>query len=331
MRSRNARIDATRYPDSVMRYRPAGGFRDARAKKIYNGGDNRPLDAPVAMLKLFSRLPMWALYAMSGVLYLLAYYVVRHRDRVIREQIERVFPNLTPRQRRSIHKTYIKNFCDVLLEVVKSVSISADDMRSRVKILNVEVARQFLDAQQSVLLVTSHLCNWEWLLQGVALQLGFPLDAAYKPLHDAWAERLMLKVRSRFGARLVPAKELLSDFLRRRGIVRALAMNADQAPVSTDKRHWTQFLGQDTAFYIGAEQIAKATRLPIIYTHMYRVRRGYYEVELKLLWDGRESVPAGEITERYARVNEADVLQHPADWLWSYRRWRLKKPLYGAT
>jgi len=60
----------------------------------------------------------------------------------------------------------------------------------------------------------------------------------------------MLKIRSRFGARLVPAKELLADFLRRRGIVRAVAMNADQAPVSTDKRYWTQFLGQDTAFYI---------------------------------------------------------------------------------
>ena len=36
------------------------------------------------------------------------------------------------------------------------------------------------------------------------------------------------------------------------------------------------------------------------------------------------------ITERYARACEADVLEHPADWLWSYRRWKLKKPLYGA-
>ena len=139
--------------------------------------------------------------------------------------------------------------------------------------------------------VTSHLCNWEWLLQGVVLQLGYPLDAAYKPLHDAWAERLMLKVRSRFGARLVPAKELLADFLRRRGVVRAVAMNADQAPVSTDKRYWTQFLGQDTAFYVGAEQIARGTRLPIMYLVMRRVRRGHYEVELQQLWDGRETLP----------------------------------------
>ena len=94
----------------------------------------------------------------------------------------------------------------------------------------------------------------------------------------------MLKIRSRFGARLVPAKELLTDFLKRRGIVRAVAMNADQAPVSTDKRYWTRFLGQDTAFYVGTEQIARATRLPILYTAMRRVRRGFYEVEVRPLW-----------------------------------------------
>ncbi len=282
------------------------------------------------MVQFFSRLPMRALYAFSGFLYFLAYYIVRHRHRVIREQLLRVFPSMSEAERAAIHRRFLKNFCDVLMEVLKSASLSPEAMSARVSILNLPLARGYLDAGQSVMFVTSHLCNWEWLLQGVVLQLGYPLDAAYKPLHDAWAERLMLKVRSRFGARLVPAKELLADFLRRRAVVRAVAMNADQAPVSTDKRHWTTFLGQDTAFYVGAEQIARGTRLPIMYLVMRRVRRGHYQVELQQLWDGREALPPNAITERYARACELDVLKSPADWLWSYRRWRLKKPLYGA-
>jgi KDO2-lipid IV(A) lauroyltransferase len=224
----------------------------------------------------------------------------------------------------------LKNFCDVLVEVLKSVSMTEADICARVQLLNLDQARRYLDAGQSIMFVTSHLCNWEWLLHGVTLQLGYPVDAAYKPLHDQWAERLALKIRSRFGARLVPAKELLADFLQRRGIVRAVGMNADQAPVSTDKRYWTQFLGQDTAFYIGAEQIARATRLPIVYAAMRRVRRGHYSVEFVPLWDGRERSPPNSVTERYARACEIEVLKSPADWLWSYRRWRLKKPLYGA-
>ena len=282
------------------------------------------------MVKFLSRLPMRALYAFSGFLYFLAYYVVRHRHHVIHEQLARVFPSMPESERTSMHKSFLKNFCDVMVEVLKSASLGPEEMSAHIRILNLSVARRYLDAGQSVMFVTSHLCNWEWLLQGVTLQLGFPVDVAYKPLHDAWAERLMFEIRSRFGARLIPAKELLADFLRRRAIVRAVGMNADQAPVSTDKRYWTQFLGQDTAFYVGAEQIARATRLPMMYFVMRRVKRGYYEVEIQQLWDGREALEPNAITERYARACEIDVLKHPADWLWSYRRWRLKKPLYGA-
>jgi Kdo2-lipid IVA lauroyltransferase/acyltransferase len=281
------------------------------------------------MIKLLSRLPWALLYAFSSFLYFLAYYVARHRQHVIREQLDKVFPALSEAQRVTIHKQFLRNFCDVMVELLKSVSMTEADMRRRMRLTNVELARRYLDAGQSVMLMTSHLGNWEWLLHGVTLQLGYPVDAAYKPLHDQWAERLMLDLRSRFGARLVPAKELLADFFRRRGIVRAIGMNADQAPVSTDQRYWTQFLGQDTAFYIGAEQIARATRLPMLYARVQRVRRSYYEVEFLPLWDGRETLEPNQVTERYARACEVDVLKRPADWLWSYRRWRLKKPLYG--
>jgi KDO2-lipid IV(A) lauroyltransferase len=295
---------------------------------IFDHDGGPPITLP--MIKFLSRLPMRALYAFSTFLYWLAFYVVRHRHQVIREQLAKVFPDSSDAEREVIHKQFLRNFCDVMVEMLKSASMAEDDMRAHVQIANIDAARRYLDAGQSVMFVTSHLCNWEWLLHGVTLHLGYPVDAAYKPLHDQWAERLMLKIRSRFGARLVPAKDLLADFLRRRGIVRAVAMNADQAPVSTDKRYWTRFLGQDTAFYIGAEQIARATRLPIIYMVMRRIRRGFYQVELKPLWDGREVIEPNTVTERYARACEIDVLESPADWLWSYRRWRLKRPLYGA-
>ncbi len=283
------------------------------------------------MIKLLSRLPWAALYAFSAFLYLLAYYVARHREHVIHEQLEKVFPTASAAERTVIHKQFLKNFCDVLIEVLKSVSMSEDQMRARMRVTNIELARGYLDAGQSIMLITSHLCNWEWLLHGVTLQLGYPVDAAYKPLHDRWGDRLMLWVRSRFGARLIPAKQLLADVIRRRATVRAVAVNADQAPMSTDQRYWTRFLGQDTAFYVGAEQIARATRLPILYVRVHRVQRSHYEVEFATLWDGREAAGPHELTERYARACEVDVLKSPADWLWSYRRWRLKKPLYGAS
>jgi KDO2-lipid IV(A) lauroyltransferase len=156
------------------------------------------------------------------------------------------------------------------------------------------------------------------------------MDAAYKPLSHEGGDRLMLAARSRFGATLIPAKDLLAEVLRRRAIVRAIAVNADQAPAADERHQWLTFLGQDTAFYVGAEQIARAMRFPMIYLSMHRVRRGYYEAELHELWDGREVTGSGELTARYALACERDVRASPADWLWTYRRWRFPKPLYGS-
>jgi KDO2-lipid IV(A) lauroyltransferase len=283
------------------------------------------------VIKLLSRTPLWALYALAGAVYLLAYYVFRHRRNVIVAQLEKVFPDRSEAERRAIHRQFLKNYCQVMVEILKGASISQRALVARTPIADLAPVRKYLDAGQSVLLLTSHMGNWEWLLQAVTLQVGFPVDAAYKPIRYARGERLMLALRTRFGARLVPAKEVLPDLLRRRAIVHLLAMNADQTPGPAERHHWTRFLGQDTAFYLGAEQIARATRLPIFYVAMRRERRGFYAVELRELWDGRERTEPGELTDRYARVCESDVLARPADWLWTYRRWRYPKPLYGAA
>jgi len=282
------------------------------------------------MIKLISRVPLRVLYALAWIVYVLGFYVLRHRRHVIVPQLELVFPSLDVAERRRIHKQFVKNYCQVMVEILKGASISADEIKRRVRVTNLAPALKFLDAGRSVMFLTSHMGNWEWLLHGVTLHLGYPLDAAYKPIRDAYGERLLLALRTRFGARLVPAKDVLADYLSRRGIVHGLAMNADQTPLPTERLQWTRFLGQDTAFYVGGEQIARATRLPIFYVRMRRVRRGYYEAELCELWDGSERTESGELTERYARACEADVLARPADWLWTYRRWRFKKPLYGG-
>jgi len=160
-------------------------------------------------------------------------------------------------------------------------------------------------------------------------ELGFPLDAAYKPLVDSWAEREMKKLRTRFGSRMVPAKELLPDILKRREVVRAIAMVADQEPTTSERKHWTRFLNRDTAFYMGPEEIARVTRFPTFFIQMRRVKRGYYEMELQTLSELGQTLQTGDLTERYARLVEAQIRAAPPDWPWSHKRWKLKRNLYG--
>ena len=111
---------------------------------------------------------------------------------------------------------------------------------------------------------------------------------------------------------------------------RVLAMVADQVPASTPHRYWTKFLNQDTAFYLGLDDIARATGFAVYVVFAERVSRGHYRGEVRVLArPAEETLAPREISRRYAEALEAHLRAHPADWLWGHRRWKLKKPLYG--
>jgi Kdo2-lipid IVA lauroyltransferase/acyltransferase len=278
--------------------------------------------------RVLSRLPFGLLYGLASVLGWLAFHVFPSRERVVRENLAKAFPQFDEPRLREVIRHYYLGFAQMLMEIIKSVSMPPEELRRRVHMANVAAPRAFLQRGQPVLLVAAHQCNWEWMLLALSLELGFPVDAAYKPLVDHWAEREMKKVRTRFGSRLVPAKELLADIIKRRDVVRAVAMVADQEPTTSEHKYWTRFLGRDTAFFMGAEEIARVTGFPVFFIAMRRLERGYYEMEFTPLADATQSLPSGELTERYARLVEAQIHAAPPDWPWSHKRWKLKKPLY---
>ncbi len=285
---------------------------------------------PVWWVRVVSRVPLALLYGVANVLGWLAFRVFPYRDAVVRENLARAFPDWDGARMREVRRQYYQGFADMLVEVIKSATLSAAQIRRRVRIVNLEAPREHLAAGRSVLLAAAHQCNWEWMLLGLSLELGYPLDAAYKPLVDRWAEREMKKVRSRFGCRLVPAKQLLADILQRGAVRRAVAMVADQEPTTSERKHWTRFLNRDTAFYMGPEEISRVTRFPVFFIAMRRVRRGYYEMHFVPLSGAGERLEPGELTERYVHAVEAQIRAAPADWPWSHKRWKLKKSLYAG-
>ena len=293
-------------------------------------GAAAPLPRSAWWVRLISHVPFPLLYWLADFLGWLAFRVFPYRDHVVRGNLSQCFPDLDETRMRDIRRRYYLGFAEMLVEVIKSATLPEAELRRRVSIVDIEQPRALLAQGQSVLLAAAHQCNWEWMLLALSLELGFPLDAAYKPLVDSWAEREMKKVRSRFGSRLVPAKELLADIIKRGKVVRAVAMVADQEPTTSEHKHWTRFLNRDTAFYMGPEEIARVTRFPVFFIAMKRTARGFYEMRFVPLSSPGESLKPGELTERYVRLVEQQIRDAPPDWPWSHKRWKLKKSLYKA-
>jgi KDO2-lipid IV(A) lauroyltransferase len=283
-------------------------------------------------VRVFSRIPLVLWYPFARFLAYLAWRVIPYRRHVVDANLKAAFPEWDEITRERVIRDYYRGFADMLVEVVRSLRLTPGELSRRVTIANPEIVRAEIAPLEGkgkpVLIVAAHQANWEWMLLALSSQLGAPVDAAYKPLVDNWAECEMRKLRGRFGARMIPAQELLGDIIKQRNLPRAIAMVADQEPVSSERKHWLKFLNRDTAFFMGAEEIARTTRYAAFFVKLRRASRGHYQVEFVPLAAAGEQLPPGEFTARYARLVEDQIRAAPADWPWSHKRWKLKKPLY---
>lgn len=287
-------------------------------------GDGPPPPVP-GWLRVLALLPLPVLYAITGLLTWIFRYLVRFRLGIARANVAACFPDATPRDRARIVNGHYRFMGEMVAEVIHGARMPAAEYARRARVLNPDLLQGLLSQGRPVIVVGAHLANWEWLGNALAAQLGWPIDVGYKPIRSPWAERAVFALRSRFGVHLVPAKQLLMDLMKRRNIVRAVSLIGDQAPTTSDHQHWVDFLGRDTAFYMGAEQMARATRYPALFLAMRRVARGHYEIEFLPLSLPGETLEPGEFTTRYARCVEAEIRRAPTDWTWGHRRWKLKR------
>jgi len=280
----------------------------------------------VFFLKLLSRLPLGVLYALTDGLYGFVYHIWRFRRELSLSNLRNSFPDKSAAELELIARQAYRNACNMIAEILKGSIIGEQELRRRVRILNIDALARFTQAGRSVIMLASHHCNWEWLLLAGCLEPGIRVDTVYKPLRVAAIDHFILEMRSRFGGNPIPVKDFVAAVLRRRGAARVLALVADQTPPLSDEKHWTRFLNQDTAFFVGADRIARIMRAPVFFVGIRRVRRGYYEARLQLLAEPPYSGTSESIIERYARAAEAHITEHPADWLWMYRKWKYQKP-----
>jgi KDO2-lipid IV(A) lauroyltransferase len=276
------------------------------------------------VIKLFSYLPIKVGYIFSDVLRILIFGLFKYRSKVIKENIQNAFPEKTIQERNIIIKQFQKNFCDVLIETLRLFSMSENDLKKYISIKNIDLPESFLIQKQSIVVLTSHLCNWEWLLQGCVVATDYKINAVYKPLHNSKTETLTFDMRSKFGAKPVAMKDTLREVLKikRDKSVEVIAMVADQTPPWSEIQHWQTFFNQNTPFYIGGDKLSYVLEAPVFFAKMKRLRRGYYEISFDLISEPPYEKDKHTITEKYIQMLELEITNQPGNWLWSHKRWK---------
>lgn len=275
---------------------------------------------------LFSALPFRVLYVFSDFNYLLMYHVGRYRRKVVRENLEKSFPEKTEAERLQIERKFYRYLSDYMLEDLKLLHMSAEDLCQRMIYKNTEQYLELTEKYGGIIVMIPHYANYEWLIgMGSVMKPGDVLVQVYKPLKDKYLNELFKQIRSRFGGYNIPkhstAREIIK--LKREGKNMVVGLITDQWP--SGDRYWTTFMGQETAFLNGAERIAKMMNFPVFYCELTKTRRGYCEAEFKLMTEAPKETVEGEITDMFAHELEQTIRREPAYWLWSHKRWKFTK------
>ena len=277
-----------------------------------------------------SLLPLKVLFLFSDLLYILVFYVIKYRRKVVHENIAKSFPEKGQAERLKIEKEFYRHFCDSFFEWTYSIHATKEQMMRHFQFHNPEEINQLYTSGKSVVAVLGHYGNWEWL-NILPQYIPYEVWAIHKPLHNRFFNDFINGLRSKFGVKMVDTKNAFRTMLKqqRSGHQTFTYFLADQSPPRSQIQHYTQFLNQRTPVYLGAEVIAKKLNMAVVFLDIRKIKRGYYKLFASVLYTETQAAPEFAITERHVAKLEEVIREAPAWWLWSHRRWKYSQQQDG--
>ncbi|MCB2195516.1 MAG: lysophospholipid acyltransferase family protein [Bacteroidetes bacterium] len=279
----------------------------------------------LASIYFIAIIPFWILYPFSDFLSFLFYRVFKYRKSVVIQNLKKSFPEKSKKEINSIAKKTYRNLTDIIVESIKTFTISTKQVKKRFKIINPEILDEYHKQGQSVIGVTGHYGNWEWGALAGSLQIKHRAIAIYKPLSNKYIDNFVKRTRAENGTLLKSIYKTSETFENFKNQTCIFLLVADQSPSSTKKAIWVNFMNQDTACLHGPEKYAKNYNYPLIYLDIQRIKRGYYQLTAEKLLENPATLEEGAVTKTYMNRLEEVIRKKPEDWLWSHKRWKRKR------
>jgi len=251
------------------------------------------------------------------------YHLLSYRNKVTLTNLENAFPEKSPEEIQKLCRRFYRRLCDQIIESFKIIHISRKNILKRFNYLNPEVLTELYESNKSVITLTGHHATWQWYLS-LGLVTKHKVLAVYQPPSFTHFSKIYDYVSNRFGVIPLPMNKIFRAMVdsKSKNELTATFILGDQSPQPNGIKYWTQFLNQDTPVITGFERIAKKTNQAVVYIHIERIKRGYYEVSFQKLTDEPIDIKDYDITEAYFRTLEKTIINQPELWLWTHRRWK---------
>ncbi|WP_299116571.1 lysophospholipid acyltransferase family protein [uncultured Winogradskyella sp.] len=275
------------------------------------------------VLWLISILPFRLLYGLSDVVHFFMYRIFKYRKKVVKSNLRLVFPEKSAQEIEDICSKFYHHLCDMILEAIKSMTISEASMKKRYKFTNLELIHDLEAKKKSIMLMCAHYGSWEWIfiLQTHINHKGY---AVYKRLANKYFDKLVKRIRAKYNSHLITTKEtygILGES-QKKGELTINGFVSDQSPKAHKALHWNEFMGVKVPMYVGAETIAKKFDMAVVFFSVKRIKRGYYQTTFETITETPNEFKDFKITDNFFKLVEKQIHEAPQYYLWTHKRWK---------
>ncbi len=275
------------------------------------------------ILWCISILPFPLLYLLSDFTFIIVYRLIGYRKKTVRDNLALTLPHLSNMERLIIEKKFYHHMCDMFLEMIKTMSISKEEICKRYVFKNFEVYQELEKIDKSIIIMCAHYASYEWVVS-MNYYTKFKGYGIYKQIKNPYFDKLVHSIRSKFNAALITTKEtiptIITNFKGKNLSVYGFA--SDQSPKLSNAHHWTKFMGVEVPVYTGAEILSKKYDMNVVFLQTKKVKRGYYEATMEILTTNAKEIPNYEITDQFIKLVEQQIYEAPEYYLWTHKRWK---------
>ncbi len=279
----------------------------------------------VGFLRLFALLPWRAVQAVGSAIGWLMWKLPNGSRQVVRVNLGKCFPEMAPEARealvgqtlKDIGKTLTESACAWIWPAQKSLGLIR-------QVEGMEVLQQALQSGKGVVLISSHLGNWEMLLQYVC-SLCQP-SILYRPPKLKAVDELLVRQRTQLGNELAPStREGIVSLVKRVRSGGIAGIAADPEPSRTSGV-FVPFFGVPTLTSKFVPSLVHGHKAVAVFIHALRLDDGSgYRVIIEA---APEALYGDDVELAVTALNqgiEKQVRQAPSQYMWSMKRFK-KRP-----
>jgi heptosyltransferase-2 len=271
-----------------------------------------------------SALPLPLLFIFGEFLGFCAWLILPGYRHLAQRNVAIAFGNeKSPQQLRHLVRRHFQRLGANLLCSVKLTAMPLEKMATRIEAENLDFIHRELRAGRPVVLILSHLANWELFAHILPKFIGYVRNSTiYQKLGNRFIDEHVRRVRGRAGVEMFDRKEGFEKAIKLLRGGGAIGILSDQH--AGDHGLWVPFFGRLASTSPLPALLAKRTGAALVGVAIYTIGQARWRIAVSPPVDRQDSV--GSLTAKTNELIAAQIRRAPEDWFWVHNRWKTPKP-----